>query len=300
MRNLLFVVILFFIIPLTGYGQYGSDFGVSLGGSSYLGEFGGGEGEGRGFIADMDISSTRPNFNVFYRKKVSPKFSLKGALSYISLSGDDSKSKNPPRRARNLNFKNNLIELLATAEWYLYRSNDVARTGRYGVDFNLYVFTGVGAFYSNPKGQIDSTGQWVSLRNLKSEGVSYSPINIAIPLGIGFYYTFDRRYRIGMEAGFRGTLTDYIDDISSTYANDYDGITNKTTPELLEEINEEFDSRLTPENFDAGSPRGGEGYDSYLMISASFSFVIPDRSFYGKRRRRPTNKHRRRMSKFKF
>ena len=301
MRNLLISLVLIITTSFSGYSQYYVDYGISAGASNYLGEFGGGEGEGRGFVSDMEFSFTKWTLGGFYRYRISSKIALKASLNYIRLSGDDVESDNYGRRGRNLNFKNDMFELLVNGEYYIYKVNDVGGTGRYRTDFNLYLFGGIGAFYSSPKGQDAVSGDWVSLRGLKSEGQSYNAINLASPLGIGFYYTVDRKYRIGMEIGWRTTFTDYIDDASTVYANDYDGITNKTDQALLDQINAENGSILGDKefvrlaNFDAGSKRGSSDQnDSYMTATVNFSWAIIGRSkfykakylwIYGKKRR---------------
>lgn len=308
MRNLLIALVFILTTSVTAYSQYYVDYGVSAGASNYLGEFGGGEGEGRGFVSDMEFSFTRWTVGGFYRYRISPKIALKGSLNYIRLSGDDKKSDNYGRRGRNLNFKNDMFEFLVNCEYYLYKVNDVGGSGRYRADFNLYLFAGVGAFYSNPKGE-SVAGDWVSLRGLNSEGKSYGAINLAIPLGIGFYYTLDRKYRIGMEIGWRTTFTDYIDDASTVYANDYDGITNKTDQALLDQIN--ADNGAVPGDkefvqmvhFDAGSKRGSsEQNDSYMTATVNFSWAIRGRSKFYKAKYSwiHGNKRRSRRSRPKF
>ena len=305
MRKLIIAFIFTLITSVSGYSQYYIDYGVSAGASNYLGEFGGGEGKGRGFVADMEFSFTRWTIGGFYRYRLSPKIALKGSLNYIRLSGDDKKSDNPGRRGRNLNFKNDMFELLVNGEYYLFKVNDVGGTGRYRADFNLYLFGGVGAFYSSPKGQ-NVSGDWVSLRGLNSEGVSYSAINLTLPLGMGFYYTIDRKYRIGMEVGWRTTFTDYIDDASTVYANNPDGITNKSDQTTLDEINSEVypgEPGLLPTNYDIGSKRGDPSQnDSYFTMTVNFSWAIRGRSKFYKAKYSwiHGNKRRSRRSRPKF
>ena len=305
MHKLLIAFVFTLITSVSGYSQYYVDYGISAGASNYLGEFGGGEGEGRGFVADMEFSFTRWTLGGFYRYRLSPRIALKGSLNYIRLSGDDVKSDNPGRRGRNLNFKNDMYELLVNGEYYIYKVNDVGGTGRYRADFNLYLFTGIGAFYSNPKGE-NASGDWVSLRGLNSEGQSYSAINLAIPLGLGFYYTIDRKYRVGMEIGWRTTFTDYIDDASTVYANNPDGITNKSDQATLDQINAEVypgEPGLLPTNYDIGSKRGDPNQkDSYFTMTINFSWAIRGRSKFYKAKYSwiHGNKRRSRRSRPKF
>jgi hypothetical protein len=283
MRKIVFVIVISIITSVAAHAQYYVDYGFSIGATSYLGEFGGGEDTRKDFVMDMKLDFTRWTVGGFYRYRVSNKFALKGALNYIRLSGDDALSGNPARRGRNLNFKNDMFELLVNGELYIYKVNDVGGTGRYQNDFNLYLFGGVGLFYSNPKGE-DVNGNWIALRDLKTEGVSYSAFNFAIPLGVGFYYTIDRKYRLGLEIGWRTTFTDYIDDASTVYANDYDGISNKTTQAVLDGINAENpdDDPLKVEYFNTGKKRGDPTHnDSYMTATINFSWAIRGRSkFY--------------------
>lgn len=303
MQKILLTIIAVLTLSFGAYSQYRIDYGFSLGASNYLGEMGGGIGERRSGPADMKLNYTRWALGGFYRYRFSNQFAFKGALNYIRLSGDDSQTLNPARRARNLNFKNDMVELEAHLELYLYKINDVGGTGRYTSDFNLYVFGGVGAFYSNPMGQ-NVNGDWEYLRPLKTEGVDYSLVNFSIPAGLGFYYTIQRKYRLGLEIGWRTTFTDYIDDVSDKYVNDYDGISNKTSQALLDEINKENDSKLLPTNFDKGSKRGDpEHNDSYATVNINFSWAIRGRSNFYKSKNSwvlGKNKRKRRKSRAKF
>lgn len=304
MRKIVITLVFVISTVMTGYSQYYVDYGFSIGASNYLGEFGGGEGTRRDGFVDMKLNYSRWTVGGFYRYRISNKFGVKGALNYIRLSGDDAKTDNPARKGRNLNFKNDMYELTLNGELYIYKVNDVGRTGRYSSDFNLYFFGGVGLFYSNPKGQTDA-GDWVALKPLQTEGVAYSTFNFAIPLGIGFYYTIDRKYRLGMEIGWRTTFTDYIDDASTVYTTNYDGISNKTTPELVNQINTEAGEEVIKNhNYIPGSKRGDpEHDDAYATATINFSWAIRGRSkFYrakhswvlGKKKRR------RRKSRAKF
>jgi hypothetical protein len=310
MQKVLVTVFLSILTYFSAYSQYYVDYGFSVGASNYLGEMGGGIGERRGGLADMKLNYTRWNLGGFYRYRISNRFGVKGTLNYVRLSGDDSETLNPNRRGRNLNFKNDMIEAAGHLELYLYKVNDVGGTGRYSSDFNLYLFGGVGAFYSNPKGELN--GEWYSLQPLKTEGVSYSKFNFAIPAGIGFYYTINRKYRLGLEASWRTTFTDYIDDVSDKYVLHTDPLTaklaNKTNQEIITEIhldNPDLNNG-SPQvtTYQPGRKRGDpEHNDSYATVSVNFSWAIRGRSkFYraknswvlGKKKRK------RRKSRAKF
>jgi len=309
MQKKLLIIALLTITCLASNAQYNVDFGISGGVSNYLGEIGGGPDTRKDFISDMKLSSTRFTLGGFFRYRFAPKLAVKTSLNYIRLTGDDANTQNAPRRARNLNFKNDIYEFLVNGEFYLFKVNDVGRRGTYSSDFNLYAFAGIGMFYSNPKGQ-DVSGEWVALKPLQSEGVSYSSFSFAIPVGLGFYYTMNRKYRLGLEVGWRTTFTDYIDDVSTVYANDYDGISNKTSQALLNKINNEngFEDGdkeyLKLAHFDKGSKRGDPSHnDSYMTATVNFSWAIRGKSKFYRARHSwvlGKNKRRRRKSRAKF
>lgn len=274
--------VIFISLTSLSFGQYLTDYGFSVGASNYLGDIGGGEGTRRDFVMDMKFNATRWNLGGFYRYRISPKFGIKGTLNYIRLAGDDANTLNPPRKARNLNFKNDMFELAAIGELYIYKVNDVGGTGRYTSDFNLYLFGGAGLFYSNPKGQT-ANGDWVALQPLQTEGVAYSKFNFTIPAGVGFYYTINRKYRLGMEISWRTTFTDYIDDVSDRFVNNYDGISNKTNQAQINNVNQDLpdEEKLKLTNFIAGSKRGDPTHDdSYLTATVNFSWAIRSKSKY--------------------
>mgnify|MGYP005988756883 CR=1 FL=1 len=305
-KQSLALLVLIFKLSLSSFGQYNLDYGVSVGASNYLGEIGAGEGAGRGFLADTDIGSSRWNLGGFARYKFIPQIGVKASFNYLRISGDDARSQNPARRARNLNFKNDILEFALTGEYYIYRINDVGGTGMYNADFNLYLSSGLAFFTNNPKGQDATTEEWVSLKPLKTEGVSYGSFNLAIPLGIGFNYTLQRKYRVGIEIGWRATFTDRLDDISTLYINDYDGISNKTSQSVLDAINKDTgeDIGILISNFDKGSKRGNpQNKDSYMSATLTFSWVVKGKSSFYKAKNSWVlggSKRKRRKSRAKF
>ncbi|MFM9985568.1 MAG: hypothetical protein ACKVOK_10080, partial [Flavobacteriales bacterium] len=119
------------------------------------------------------------------------------------------------------------------------------------------------AFYSNPQGRLVYDGLdtliadlqpgdyqdnvWYNLRDYQTEGENYSQFGVAIPVGLGMYFTFNKEWRVGWEINWRTTFTDYLDDVSSVYAPvtpvdpenidlAYD-LQSQTYPELIADLN---------------------------------------------------------------
>jgi hypothetical protein len=264
------------------------DYGFSLGASNYLGDIGGKEQTRRDFVADMKFAKTRWNIGGFARYKVHDRLSIKLALDYLRIEGDDKLSNNPGRNARNLNFRNDMFDLAATGQVKIYEDNDVGNTYRNKVGFRAYFFAGLGMFYTNPKAYVD--GSYVKLRPLQTEGVSYSPIGINIPAGVGFYFTFRKKHRIGYELNYRTTFTDYLDDISGTYADptgmstDAAALSNRTNE--LSNIDPAFAKNFGYNSEQkVGNKRGDPTHkDSYMTMSVSYSYVIRGKSSFYKGR----------------
>ncbi len=223
MKKFLFLILLCISVP--AWSQYQWDYGGKVGAANYLGDIGGKELTRRDFVWDMHVPATRWDFGAYARYKFSKRLALGINLDYMRISDRDEYSTNPARRARNMNFRNNILELGARAEVTIWYDNDVGNRGYYNPDFKMYLFGGVAGFRHNPQGQIYSNGelqyggQWFDLREWMTEGQDkpYSAFGIAVPAGIGLYFTYNKKWRIGWEMSWRTTFTDYLDDISTTY-----------------------------------------------------------------------------------
>lgn len=282
MRKIIYLSLLI-ALPFFANAQYRWDFGGSLGASNYLGEMGGEENTRKDFIADLKFEKTRFAAGAFARNKINRNISVKGALNYCRISGDDALSTNPGRNGRNLSFRNDIFELAVEGQYFFYEINDLGHTYRYRNDFRIYGFLGVAGFFHNPKANLN--GEWIALQPLKTEAVDYSRLGFAIPSGIGLYFTIEKKYRIGWELGWRKTFTDYLDDVSTVYADPSQIPTvtgvilaNRTDPNLWQTSSE----IPHPNNYKPGSKRGDPTHkDAYFFSMINGSYVIRGRSkFY--------------------
>lgn len=284
MKNI-FILIFIFCFSIITKAQWRLDYGLTVGVSNYLGDIGGKEKTRRDFVSDMKMAKTRWNVGGFVRYKIKAKLSLKLALDYLRIEGDDKSSTNPARVARNMNFRNDMFDLGLTGEYFFYENNDLGNTYRFKNGFRAYIFGGVGVYYSNPKASYK--GEWVALRPLQTEGVSYSPIGLNIPVGLGFYFTFSKKHRIGFEYNYRTTFTDYLDDISGDYVStkgmdpEAAALSNRT-PELGSTIDPNFAKNFGYDYAaDKGNKRGDKTHkDSYMTMSLSYSYVIRGKSSF--------------------
>jgi hypothetical protein len=231
-----YAVLLLLILPMLSSGQrlrnrwksMRAEVHFGIGATNFLGELGGANQIGTHAYKDFEFSQTRLAISGGYRYKLSASTAINTSISYGQVAGNDNLTTEFFRNYRNLSFKSDIWEIDTHFEFsfikdqvgHRYRLKGVR--GQRGFEMGLYGFVGVGLFNFNPKAQYEGT--WVKLQPLGTEGQGLVPTRdkyalwqMSFPLGIGFKYTLDRRWGIGLEYGLRYTFTDYIDDVSKTY-----------------------------------------------------------------------------------
>ena len=186
-----------------------SEFGLCMGGSFYLGDL-----NPSGIFA-----KTQPAGGIIYRYNFNPRWAFKSTLLFGSMEASDAETNgNDPR---GLSFRSPLSEISAQMELnFLRLYNEPGKNY-----FTPYLFAGISFFSFNPQAKYKD--KWYDLQPLGTEGQGldyygrerYSLTGIAIPMGIGFRFNFLYYYSIGFEWGIRKTFTDYLDDVSTTYAD---------------------------------------------------------------------------------
>ncbi len=304
MKKYLHILLLF--CSHVAFGQFYWDIGVNIGPSNYLGDIGGKDKPRRDFIWDMKLQHTRFDAGAFVRYKFHPDIAVRLDINWIRLYGSDRYTIYPHRRARNITFRNNIIESTLMLDYYFYTVNDVGNTGRYRNDFRAYVTAGIGGMYHNP--QAPYNGKWYALRPLKTEGQvkPYPKFGMVIPFGMGFFYTIDRRYKLGLELVWRKTFTDYLDDVSTNYPNPplsdpiAAALSNPTNQQVINEVRADNNIPSTKGptmyTYRPGAKRGDPSHkDNYFTVNVKFSYSLRSKSkFYrakytflhGKRKKR--------------
>ena len=201
-----------------------------FGATQFTGDLGGSPNIGKDYsIRDINLKSTGFAGMIGFRMRFHPFFATTTTVSFFQLKGDDQLSSNLIRNSRNLNFKSNTLEVQQRLEYIFYsvervgaRYNVSVRQQPKGQNQQYYVFSGVGIMNINPKGLYN--GQWYKLRPLRTEGQGlaggadpYKTYTVTIPFGVGLRFGINRFWRIGLEASYVKTFSDYIDDVSGIY-----------------------------------------------------------------------------------
>jgi hypothetical protein len=174
-----------------------------------------------------DFAFTRPQIGFIATYRFHPRMSVRFGLSWLRLSGDDASSAKVSdeenglfRYRRNLNFRNDIVELNSVLIVDLFENRGIYRKRRRG--FIPYAFLGIAGIYHNPYAKLNDT--YVELFPLKTEGTdngrAYSNFAFAIPFGIGVRKGLTARLDVGVEIGYRYTFTDELDDVSTYYPDD--------------------------------------------------------------------------------
>jgi len=163
----------------------------------------------------FDLSKPGPAVNIYGRYNLDERISVKLGFYYGRISGDDSRSDNAFRRARNLDFFSDVWDGTFQLEFnffpYIHGSRD-----RF---FTPYIFAGLSAFQYNPKTKLD--GETFALRGFGTEGQDlgeeYSLFNLGIAYGAGLKWDLSYYWSMNVELSGRFLFTDYLDDVSEIY-----------------------------------------------------------------------------------
>jgi hypothetical protein len=203
---------------------------IGLGATSFLGDLGGANQNGTDYsLKDLDFPSTGFGGSIGYRYRFHPYYATSTILNIGMVRGDDAKTADLIRNSRNLHFRSPIINLSQRFEVILLANEKIGR--RFNIpglkgfkDHNeqFYIFTGIGITYFNPKAKYG--GSWTALRPLNTEGQGlsggpseYLPVTATIPFGVGVRMGINRFWRVGIEATYVKTFSDYIDDVHGTY-----------------------------------------------------------------------------------
>jgi hypothetical protein len=250
-------------IVLTG------DFGVSLGAAHYFGDL------------NPNAKLNRPKIaaGAFFRKQFGNYVALRINAHFAKLGYSDIyNTQNEFDLRRNLSFNTNIWELALQGDFNFFKF--LPGDPRYR--FTPYITFGVGTFSYDPYAYYQ--GQKVYLRPLGTEGQGsaaypnrkpYGTMAVCFPFGVGVKYNLNRDINLGFEVTYRFTTTDYIDDVSTTYAG-------AAAFPPLPNGNPSLAGLLQDRSYEKGTPIGiagrQRGYanqkDSYVIAEFTVSFNL--------------------------
>ena len=249
----------------------------------WVASFGTGVAKYFGDMANPGEIFKDPKWNVELglEKRIDGRFSARAGLTVFQLKGGDIFADDEGRKKRNLSFTTTAMEFSATGLVQLFEDGARYYQRR---PFNAFLSAGIGGLWYVPKGLSTDTyhdgspnpsaGKMVTLRNLETEQVKYSPFTVVIPVGVGIKMMATPFLNITASGAYRFTFTDYIDDMSTLYP----GIDAFSDPlaAAMSDKQFELDGNVHP----AGAVRGNpDRNDGYFMFSFRADYFLPPTLF---------------------
>lgn len=179
----------------------------------------------QGDLADKVYQNSGVALGINLSYPITNRINLRGGYTYGKVKGADSLNPREDFKLRNLSFQSSISEF-----------NLVAEINTFDMDYKRwspYVFGGLAVYHFNPF-TYDQQNNKVFLQPLSTEGQGlpgyqkpYSLTQLALPFGGGIKYDISENVRISLEIGLRKLFTDYLDDLSGTYADANDLLTYK-------------------------------------------------------------------------
>ncbi len=230
------------------------------------------------YVGDLNpythFAQSKPAGGLLYRYNINPRMAIRVHALFGSLQGADSVVRY--NENRNLHFRSPLMEFGSQFE-LSYQKFTIGSDKHW---YTPYLFGGISFYKFKPQGFWN--GDWYNLQTLGTEGQGttaypsrepYSLAGISIPFGLGIKFSIGNAIVLGAEWGLRKTFTDYIDDVSTTYAD----------PAVLSSQNTPAAAALADPSVDAaertGYQRGNPSTDDwYSFAGLTLTFKFKDKS----------------------
>jgi|SRR5688572_23254237 hypothetical protein len=216
------------------------------------------------------FQQAKPAFGAGILYEFSPKLYGRANVTFGKVEGNDKLSNT--YAVRNLSFSSSITDVHLGLEYDLLNS--------YNHSLVPFIFGGVSVFHFNPSA-LDTAGQRVYLQPLGTEGQGffqgrekYNLTSWALPFGGGLKFSLSENVKVRFELGLRKTMTDYLDDVSTTYADQNELLANngQQAVDLAFRGDEDKNGQVYPP---VNTARGNSGSkDWYYFTGLGVSFRL--------------------------
>jgi len=257
------LLMLIFALTSTSFAQRSHMFSAGVGTVYYYGD-----------LSDIFVSSNlKPAASLSYQKYITENIAFRGGLSIGQIAATDAMANDRGRVLRDLSFKSTIGEVQAVMVYEFFKDKYFGNDQKTH-HISPYVFGGMGLFFFNPKGKLN--GEWHALQPLGTEGQyladgkgGYSRTQISFPSGFGINLRLTGNTGISAEIGYRLTMTDYLDDVSTVYP-DFDALRETSGPVAMQLSTGQNEAVFLP-----GDKRGNpESNDGYMFATISFNYYL--------------------------
>lgn len=247
---------------------YEGEVGITIGMAHYFGDLNNQAGLNRPKIA----------LGAFFRKQFGNYIGVRIGGHYAQLGYSDVYSDIEYQKRRNLSFNTNIFELALQGDFNFFRFEP----GNPDYAFTPYVTLGVGIFNYDPYAYLNDQKHFLRPLGTEGQGSSlyperqpYSNMAFCFPIGMGIKYNLRNNINFTFEISHRFTRTDYLDDVSTTYAGpDAFPLQPNGQPSVA--------SLLQDRSYETGAPIGEAGrqrgfssqLDQYIIAEVGLAFSI--------------------------
>jgi hypothetical protein len=176
------------------------------------------------YVGDINparqFSQPEPAYGLIARYNPNTRWAFRASFTMGKLIGDDAVVKFNESRALAFETQVNDFSLIAEFNFFDYF------TGSKRDYVTPYIFGGFSVFSFNPKHpdgtdlqSIGTEGQQdIDVNGERLGPAPYNKMSFSIPFGVGVKYSLGKRIGLALEWRMHKTFTDYIDDISTVYA----------------------------------------------------------------------------------
>ena len=261
------LIVFFTLVIVTGakaqYTHIG-EFGFTVGAAHYFGDLN----------HTSDITHPGVAVGGYYLKQFNEYLGMRVSAHYAHVGYSDSYSHNVYQQERNLSFKTSIWEVAVHGDFNFFKF--IPGDPKHA--FTPFITIGVGVFEFDPYTTFN--GDKVYLQPLGTEGQNasykgldgkvrkpYSRVAVCFPIGMGIKYNFSNGVNFSFQVIQRLTTTDYLDDVSTTYAGISKFPAGSTAAQLQD--------RSTGQVFQANQQRGwSKQKDQYLIAEIGLSFNL--------------------------
>ena len=170
---------------------------------------------------------TRPAVGITGSYEVTRRVALRAGFTYAQIAGNDRFNTRGDLIQRNLSFESDILEFSLVGEFHTFEFDTKK--------WSPYVFGGLAVYHFDPY-VLSTDREKIYLKPLSTEGQGltgypeskpYALTQLALPFGAGIRYAINDNIRLGAELGLRKLFTDYLDDVSTNYADQNDLITER-------------------------------------------------------------------------
>ncbi|MEM7161291.1 MAG: DUF6089 family protein [Bacteroidota bacterium] len=236
----------------SGYDEIGFNFGTSY------------------YIGDLNpyqhFENNKALFGITYKWSPTPRHTLRMYALRTQLEAYDSDNKDINLVNRNLHFKTTLMEYGAALEINFYEY----MIGSKHDNFTPFLYGGLAYMSFNPMAEFE--GVWYELNPLHTEGQGsvlmeepYKLNQIVMPIGVGIKCNLFGRLALNVEYGVRKTFTDYLDDVSTEYANE--NLLREDNGILAVSLADRSLVQILPDGTNEGTARGNPNNNDWYFLT---------------------------------